>query len=103
MRLVPELRLQLRFKTRPPKKSPNSNFKRVDEHIYENHHKDGTKTRTDLQNKDCSCPGVLDRRVCAHLIASAILSNVNHTGLTVEKRLIVRYVRKKKNPDEFSK
>ena len=100
MKLVLQLRLQLRFKTRALKKCPK--FKLVDEHICEYNHKDGTITRIDLQNKDCSCPGVLDRVVCAHLIVSAILSNVNHIGLTVEKRLIVRYVRNKKDPDASS-
>ncbi len=29
-----------------------SKFKRVDEHIYEYHHKNGTIKQTDLQNKD---------------------------------------------------
>jgi hypothetical protein len=78
------------------KKCPKSKLKRVDEHIYEYHHKDGSITRTDLQNKDCSFQRVLHRGVFAYLIVSAILSNVNHIGLTVEKRLIVRSVRNKK-------
>ncbi len=45
-----------------------------------------------LEEKDCTCPDIVDRGICSHLIVAATMANLQLSfGLTIEKWLKVRY------------
>ena len=71
---------------------PKSKFRQVDDLIYEYVHKDGHISKVNLEEKDCTCPDIVDRGICGHLIVAATMANLQlSSGLTIEKRLKVRY------------
>ena len=60
-----------------------SKFVKKEQHLYNYNHSSGIESLLDLQKKTCSCRYFADRRLCLHLIRTAILEKVELVGMQI--------------------